>query len=216
MSLRFRWNPGSRPPGSRPQLAAARRPLAPSHRLTHHTGTNRPASTAARPHQCGGLPHCGDFTYVYDAQTSAKRKSSALFASTDTPAKPRRRTRARYHPYAPSAGPASPPGSIPAPNARVSATYHPRQPASESPTRRIPGQDGSCRSTTMFAPASSPSRPEWPLAAMRSQITTSQRRVCRERGPSPKNAISQIPPRTATQGGSCLRGWASCPCTHSG
>jgi acetolactate synthase-1/2/3 large subunit len=46
----------------------------------------RPASTTARPHQREGLPHCGDFPYAYDAKTSAKRKSSALTASTGTPA----------------------------------------------------------------------------------------------------------------------------------
>jgi hypothetical protein len=71
---------------------------------THHTGTSRPASTIARPHQCGGLPHCGDFPYAYDAKTSAKRKYSALSA-------PRSRTATGAEP---DPRPLSPPYAWPA------------------------------------------------------------------------------------------------------
>jgi citrate lyase subunit beta/citryl-CoA lyase len=82
--------------GSRPRIPAAQQPSAagpvppviPSapDGLTHHTGTSHPASTTACSHQCGGLPLCGDFPYVHDARTSAKRKYSALSASPGIPA----------------------------------------------------------------------------------------------------------------------------------
>jgi hypothetical protein len=96
------------------------RPTYPSHR-------HRPPRQHGRPpHQCGGLPLCGEFPYAYDAKTSAKRKSSALPASTGTPgtAAPRHR-RSRT-------------GAPPArhPRSRTRTRYRPRYPADRSPHRR--------------------------------------------------------------------------------
>jgi hypothetical protein len=119
-----RWKmPGSRiPDPGRPvavgYLQHEGRRLHPA-RLTHLTDTSRPASTAVRPHQCGGFPLCGDLSYVYDAQTSAKRKSSALSAAPAAP---------RPHPPHPPHPP------------HLGRTRHPQQPDLRPLSPHMPGR----------------------------------------------------------------------------